>query len=234
MARVSVVMPLYNHAEFVDAALDSVFAQTYGDYEVIVVDDGSTDGSADRVAARLPRVTLVRAPHRGAAAALNRAISLARGEWVAWLSADDRFLPRKLEVEMAQVERERPALPDLGLVYSDFYSTDEDGNILRRERPPTYPDRQAWFDALVGSGCLINGSTTLILREAFDRVGPFDESLPQSHDYDMWIRLARAYDFSHIPEPLVYYRVHPRRLSARPDALAYRPVVQARYRRTGP
>ena len=230
MERVSVVIPLYNQAAFVGDALDSVFAQTYCDYEVIVVDDGSTDDSQSRVAAYGPRVCLVQAKHTGTSAALNQGIARAKGQFIAWLSADDWFAPEKLALEVDLFDREVTDRPDLALVYTDFYSVDEAGTILRRETPPSYPDRATWFETLVETGCLINGSTTLILRSALERVGGFDESLPQSHDYDMWIRLTQSYDFAHIPLPLVYYRIHPHSLSARPDALAYRAQVQARYR----
>lgn len=227
---VSVVIPVFNQAQFIGEALQSVFGQTYADYDTIVVDDGSEDSLDEALRPYRERLNVIRQSHRGAPAALNSGVLASQATYIAWLSADDQFLPEKLVLEVDRFEEEVKSRPTLALVYTDFYSTDAEGRIIRREQPPTYPDRRTWYETLLVTGCLINGSTTLIKRSLLLAVGGFDETLPQSHDYDLWIRLAREYDFAHIAVPLVLYRIHPDSLSRRPDALAYRKRVQEKYR----
>ncbi|MBX6377398.1 MAG: glycosyltransferase, partial [Clostridia bacterium] len=200
MPRVSVIIPVYNQGRFVEEAIESVFAQTYTDWELVVVDDGSTDDTPERVQPHLPRLRYVHQEHGGTPSALNRAVRASTGELVAWLSADDAFLPRKLELQVAYFDDVRRDRPELGMVYTDFFFVGEDGAIRERVASPEYGSRQEWRRVLVATGCPINGSTTLVHRACFEKVGLFDETLLQAHDYDLWIRLTGHYDFGHVRE----------------------------------
>lgn len=204
-ARVSVVIPTYNHANYLPQAIESVLAQTRPSHEIIVVDDGSTDGTADLMR-RYPQVHYWHRRHAGTAAALNTGIRKSTGDWICWLSADDLFLPKKLEVQLSSARDH----PNAGLLYSDFYTVDASGaQVLSLERPPSFPDRAAWRSALLGSGCLINGITTMIRRRVLYAAGLFIPELELSQDYNMWIRLAPLCDFAYIPQPLAASRLHP-------------------------
>ncbi|MBX6378897.1 MAG: glycosyltransferase, partial [Clostridia bacterium] len=223
------VIPVYNHEAFVAEAIESALHQTYRDLEVIVVDDGSTDGTPAKVAAFAGRIRSFRKPNGGTASALNLGIREARGEFIAWLSSDDVFLPEKIAAQVALLD----AHPEVGLCYTDFYVVDATGRITGEQKCASLPSREAWTRALLQFGCLINGSTTLIRRSCFDAVGLFDEELLQSHDYDLWVRLSVHTLFGHVPRPLVKYRVHGGNLSLRPDWAAWNPRVHEKARRMG-
>ncbi|MBX6377399.1 MAG: glycosyltransferase [Clostridia bacterium] len=227
--RVSVVIPVYNHEEFVAEAVGSALNQTYRDLEVIVVDDGSTDGTPAKVAAFADRIRSFRKANGGTASALNLGIREARGELIAWLSSDDVFLPEKIDLQVRYLD----AHPHVGLCYTDFYVIDARGAVTGEVRCTSLPNREAWTRALLSQGCLINGSTTLIRRNLLAEVGGFDESLPQAHDLDLWIRLSLRTEFGHIPQSLVKYRWHHKNLSRGPDALAYTPRVLEKARQMG-
>lgn len=171
-------------------------------------------------------VEVVNKLHGGAASALNVGINHALGRYIAWLSADDLFLPNKLQLQLAAMRRR----PDAGLCYTDWYVIDKDGRITGRMGSPTLPTREAAVEALL-QGCCINGSTVLILRAALARTGLFNEAYRQAHDYDLWLRMARYFPFVHVPRPLIKYRWHDRNLSKEPDALAYNAEILANARR---
>ncbi len=221
---VSVVIPAYNYGRYVVDAVESAFAQTHAPLEVIVVDDGSTDDTRERLRPYASRIRLVHQENRGAAAALNRGIQLAQGEWIAWLSADDAFLPTKLEDQLAHAQRH----PEDRLIYTDWCSVDAQGRVTQMYRLPSLPRRE--LVSFLFRYCAINGSTTLIRRECFQTHGLFAEDLRQAHDWDMWLRLARDYPFGHVPKVLLRYRWHGANLSAQADALAYNPEVLRRAR----
>jgi len=223
---VSVIIPLYNQEEYVEEAVTSALAQTFKDLEVIVVDDGSTDGGVARLVRFGNRIRLIRKPHGGTAGALNVGINQARGEYIAWLSADDVFLPNKLALQV-QAMRKRP---DAGLCYTDWYIIDKYGRVIGQMGSPTLPTREAAVEALF-QGCCINGSTVLMTRTALARTGLFNEAYRQAHDYDLWLRMARYFPFVHVPLPLIKYRWHDRNLSREPDALAYNAEILANARR---
>lgn len=216
MPVVTIVIPTYNQQRYLAEAVQSALAQTYLDREVLVIDDGSTDRTPAILDQFGSAIRWVRKENGGTASALNLGIREARGTWVAWLSSDDAFLPDKLERQMALVSQQ----PHCDVVYTDWYVVDADGAVTSHLHSPTFPTRKKLIAGLV-RGCVINGSTTLVRRSAYERVGLFDESLVQAHDWDMWLRLARDYAFGHVPQPLLRYRWHGENLSAGPDALAY-------------
>ena len=226
MPLVSVVIPVYNQEAYIEEAVASVLAQTFRDREIIVVNDGSTDATARRLNRFSGRIQVLNKANGGTASALNLGISQAKGKYVAWLSADDIFLPNKLQLQVQTMWRN----PQAGLCYTDWYVIDGSGRLTGQLGSPTFPSREAAVDALL-QGCCINGSTVLMLRTALAQVGPFNEAYRQAHDYDMWLRLARYFEFTHVPLPLIKYRWHGSNLSQQPDALAYNAEILANARR---
>jgi len=198
--RVSVIMPTHNRAGFVAAAIESVLKQTMGDFEIVVVDDASTDDTQGAVA-RIedPRIHYVRRERNGGdAAARNSGIARATAPWIAFLDDDDYWVPRKLEW---QLEAARNGAR-VGLVYGwreTFYTRTGRSSVL-----PLTGNVETQL-----RGFRITTSTVLLSREALDAVGRFDESMPCASDYDLWIRIWRAgFEFRVVVKPLVRYSVH--------------------------
>lgn len=222
--RVSVVIPVYNGMAYLRETLESVFAQTCPDFELIVVDDGSTDDTPRIIASYGSRIRSFRQPNGGGASAINLGIRQARGEWIAWLSADDLWSPTKLEEQVGAID----ARPFIGLLYSDFVTIGATGNVLSRVHLPPPPSRRGCVVELMRR-CFINGCASLIHREVFARIGLFDEKDRITYDYDMWLRLAPHFDIRYLPEVLASYRVHPGQLSRREEAMDHaRRRVRAR------
>ncbi len=208
MVTVSVVIPVYNAARFLADTLTSVVGQTYTDYEVLLVDDGSTDDSGvicQRYARTYPdRIRLLRKPNGGPASARNLGIRMAKGQYIAFLDADDLWLPRKLEKQVAYLEAQ-PA--DVGLVYTRAVKFDDEGVW---KLPVCYqkPAVAGWvyWDLLRCNP--IPSPSALVRKICFDRVGYFDESLDIIEDHDMWSRIAKVYRIALLDEILCLYREH--------------------------
>jgi glycosyltransferase involved in cell wall biosynthesis len=202
---VSVLVPCYNSERYIAEAIESIRNQTYPNLEIVVTNDGSTDGSMRLVTelqARDPRIRVASHHNRGLPAARNTGLSLARGEYVCFLDADDVMLEDKLarQVEFLRLN------PGCDLVYSDWYLADERlnitglvaGRITEPELMRAYA-RRNWFAVMA----------PLLRRELADRVGKFDESLDASEDWDYWIRCAQAGRFGYLPGAVAIYRSHP-------------------------
>src|SRR5262245_1879162 len=222
---VSVVIASYNFGRYIAAALESVRLQTFGDFEAIVVDDGSTDESLAIVGQFLDddRFRLVRQRHHGQARAKNRGLEEARGEFVAFLDADDYWLPHKLE---RQLEYFRD--PSVGVVFSRRTLIDADGHIrLVPDGPlPTGIIADEMFRQN-----FICFSSAVLRSEVVDHVGRFDERLDLAIDYDFWLRAARHYQFACVDEPLTAYRIGHANLSRRQfDRLNIARYVMQRFR----
>lgn len=185
--RVSIIIPAYNTAHLIAACLDSVFAQTFLDFEAIVVNDGSPDTPEleNVLQPYLDRIVYIKQVNKRAAGARNTAIARARGEFLAFLDSDDRWLPNHLESQMKQFEAD----PALCLVYSNALFT---GNPAREvefmERCPSVGE--AGFEAQVVERCQIPVSTVVARKAAIVKAGGFDESLTRCDDYNMWLRTA--------------------------------------------
>ena len=222
------VIPVYNQADFVLAAIDSVLEQDYPSIDLTVVDDGSTDATPRLLAEHPGTFNVLTQLNLGAAAALNRGIRESSGEFVCWLSADDLFLPGKVTRQVEAFADD----PDLGLVYTGYEQIRADGqSIARIASPvPVHPDPFVmvfWRNS-------INGSSVMVRREVFDICGPFDESLRADVDGDMWLRLTQKYRIRRIDGVYLKYRVHDRALSAnRPLMVASLTEVRRRYLRSG-
>jgi glycosyltransferase involved in cell wall biosynthesis len=185
--RVTVITPAYNVGRYIGQAMDSVLAQSFPDFEYLVVDDGSTDNTADEVGRRAsadPRVRPVSTDHAGACHARNVAIKQASGEFIAFLDGDDRWHPRFLHEQLALIES---AGPDVAAVFARSRVMSESGRVylLRWQRAKRYD----FDDMLINSCPPRSGSSLLIKKEAFDAAGLFDEDLESAQDLDMWLRI---------------------------------------------
>lgn len=201
---VSVVLPTYDRAPLLGRAIRSVLGQSYEDFEVIVVDDGSTDGTAGVVAScGDPRVRYVALAHNaGAGAARNVGIRLARGKFLAFQDSDDEWLPSKLSKQMSAFER-GPA--GLGVVYSDMRRVWGDGSETYLAAPDVRPGRLVGGPERFYQVCDLGVQSAVIRREWLDAAGHFNEELPALEDLEMFIRLSRLCAFEHLREPLVRY-----------------------------
>jgi glycosyltransferase involved in cell wall biosynthesis len=199
---VSVVIPTYNQASYLGEAIESVLTQTYQRIELIVVDDGSTDGTPEVIAGYAGRMTAIRQENHGAAHALNVGLQAARGDFICWLSSDDAYLPDKIERQVATLVGD----PAAGLCCTGWETIDGEGRLLKR-----YPSLE-WVhpDPVVAIFWRnpINGTTVMIPRLVFDELGGFDETLPADVDGDMWLRIAEHRPIVTIPEILARYRIH--------------------------
>lgn len=197
-------MPCWNRERFVADAIRSVLAQTFADFELIVVDDGSTDGTRDVVASFTDsRLRCLHRDHRGISAAMNAGLAAARGRYLARLDSDDMWLPDMLATQVAVLE----AHPEAGLVYSRAECTDTHWNPLGMTwgYPLHFPGET--FRSMVYNDCTCN-ITIVCRRECLERVGPYDETLATSEDLDMWLRVARHYPFAFTDRVLARVRLH--------------------------
>lgn len=199
---VSVILPTYNRAQLVGRALRSVLDQTYRDFELIVVDDGSSDHTAEVVRSFAdPRIRyLCHDENRGAAAARNTGIGAARGEYVAFLDSDDEWLPEKLR---RQIEVLQEAPPTVGVIYTDMWRISKEGKKYWHSSRAMPEDgivyQHVLDDQLVGI-CM---PSVAVRRGCFAKVGNFDEKFPRLIERDLLIRMAKYFHFCHIEEPLV-------------------------------
>lgn len=207
MPRVSVVIPAFNAERFLAAAIDSVLAQSVDDLEVLVVDDGSTDATPVLAREYGPPVKHLRQDNAGVSVARNRGIAESRAPYVAFLDADDTWLPGKLETQLTALERQ----PTRKLCHSAFFVVDAE---LRPLGVTRHPPRRSALEDLLLDGTVVGCPTVLCERELIDRTGGFDATLSQCADWDMWIRLAQHTEFVYVDEPLARYRQHSSNMSA--------------------
>ncbi|HEY2732352.1 MAG TPA: glycosyltransferase [Polyangiales bacterium] len=205
--RVSVIMPVYNRASVVEQALRSVLEQSFTDLELIVVDDGSTDETYERVlSVGDRRVTCHRQANSGRPSIpRNVAIRIARGDYVAFIDSDDVWLPGKLERQVELMD----ARPDAGLIYA-LAAIFDDHRELGYIGPRTGSVPERIFEALLLSGCFFQTTTVMLRREVIDRVGLFNEDVRYrvAEDYDLWIRVAYRYPTLFLPQVVARYRQH--------------------------
>ena len=197
---VSVIIPTYNRAALVKAAAASVLAQTWREFELIVVDDGSTDDTPEALAPYASRIRLLRRGSRGGvSAARNAGITAARGEWLAFLDSDDLWLPEKLAHQMAYLSAHPAQL---------WCQTEETWvrRGVRLKQPPTHRKigGRIFFQSL--ERCMVSPSAVILHRRLLEEHGGFDEILPAAEDYDLWLRLSWRYEIGLAPEPLVIKR----------------------------
>ena len=202
MPQITVVVPAYNSMQYLPATLKSVFQQTYADFEIIVVNDGSTDNTEEYVLSlKDARLKLVVQDNQGLAAARNTGIAHATGEYIAFLDADDLWESTKLEKQLRLFQEN----PEAGLVYTWVAYIDEQGHQTGRIFKDCAEGR-IWRELTIFN-IVRCGSVPMVRRACFETCGTFDRSLDSAvEDWDMWLRIAHSYDFLAVKEPLVYYR----------------------------
>jgi glycosyltransferase involved in cell wall biosynthesis len=193
---ISVVIPTFDRASVLPRAIDSVVRQTRSPAEVIVVDDGSTDDTAELVERRFPSVRLLRQVNRGVSAARNRGIEASESEWIALLDSDDEWRPRKLERQMSAL-KERP---ELRVCHTDEIWIRHGRRVNQRR---IHAKHGGWIFEHCLPRCAMSPSSIVIHRSVFDEVGMFDEELQACEDYDLWLRICSRYPVLCVDEPLV-------------------------------
>jgi glycosyltransferase involved in cell wall biosynthesis len=228
--KVSVFMATFNHARFLRECLDSILNQTYQDFEIVIVNDGSTDGSHELLLDYQKRysdkVFYYWHPgyvNKGVSASCNLAISKARGEYLAWIGSDDVWYPNKLESQIQLLQNH----PQLGLVYSNAHFIDENGNQLPGlagldiTHDPNPLGRMIQF-------CHVPTMTVVIRRDCLEDVGLFDETLIDG-DWDLMIRIFARWEVGCVDEPLAKYRLHGKNISKGIDPKVFLKRILAMY-----
>ncbi len=209
MPLISVIIPAYNAEKTIRETIESVLKQTFQDFEIIVINDGSEDATLEIAnSIKDSRLKVFSYPNAKQAASRNRGISHSTGEFLAFLDADDLWTPEKLEAQLKALQDN----PQAAVAYSWSNCIDEKGNFLRKASQSTTSGDV--YAKLLLCDFLDNGSNPLVRRDALEEVGGFDESLPPAEDWDMWIRLAARYHFVAVPYPHILYRQSPNSASA--------------------
>ncbi|MGA9379389.1 MAG: glycosyltransferase [Phormidium sp.] len=209
MPLISVVIPVYNGEKTIKETIISVLSQTFRDFELIVINDGSQDRSLEIVSSvKDERLKVFTYPNAGLSASRNRGISLASGKYISFIDADDMWTPDKLELQLKALQENSEA----AVAYSWTKYVDESGQFLRRGSHISVSGDV--FADLLLNDILENGSNALIRKEVFDKVGGFDETLLGSEDWDMWLRIALHYHFVAVPLPQILYRLSQSSMSA--------------------
>lgn len=219
---ISVIVVSHDHERYIGQCLDAIAAQTYRDFELVVLDDSSSDASAERAETWLANSDLnatliVNERNRGICATLNRALEHTTGDLISYVSADDYYEPGKLERERDLLSRSDPAV---AFVYSDMRVVDADGQMLAstwypRDRYPTGAPEGRVFDQVI-AGNFISAPTVMMRRSAIESVGGYDESMVYE-DFDLWLRITDRFEVRYLPEVLANFRVLPTSLSHSPE-----------------
>ena len=196
---ISVIIPTRNRYAYLTEAIASVGAQTYPNFELIVVDDGSTDKTSQEIPLCFPSLRYVRQPPRGVSAARNLGIQHAKGTYITFLDSDDLWKPKKLEREMACLSKH----PDFRVCYTDEIWIRNGVRVNPRKKHRKYG---GWIYPYCLPLCIISPSSVMLHREVLERVGAFDELLPACEDYDLWLRVTAHYPVYWINEPLIVKR----------------------------
>jgi len=224
---ISVIIPNYNYAHYVGDAIDSVMAQTYDNFELIVVDNGSTDDSKHFLEEYenkySPQLRLVFQDNRGQAGSRNRGIKESKGDLIAFLDADDVWMPNKLEEQIKLFID-----PTVGLVYSSYWISDQNLKQIKIEKAEYRGDVLIYFATKVYTAVVVGGESNAIIRkECFDKVGYFDTDLEESTGWDMYRRIASCFHLDYVDLPLMKYRIHGNNLHKRNSVMYKQLELQA-------
>ncbi|TYR81752.1 glycosyltransferase [Priestia megaterium] len=200
MSKISIIVPFYN-CPYINHALESLVNQTYQNIEIIVINDGSTKYS-EKIVPYLDKIKYIEKENGGTASALNMGIQHATGDYICWLSSDDIFYLEKTAVQLAFM-KEKKAL----FSYTNYYCINEKGKVFTDSLGIHVPNQLSLLRTMI-RGNIINGCSVMIHKSVFDKVGVFDESLPYTHDYDLWLRIIQEFDIHYVSQPLLLYRVH--------------------------
>lgn len=217
MPTVSVIIPCYNRESYISETIESVLAQTYKDFELIVINDGSTDGSKEVILQYTDRLTFLEhagGVNRGQSASLNLGLMHCTGKFICILDSDDLFAPEKLEQQLQALKNS----PEIGLVYSNGKSTNSEGVPQFTIYPDDHKAPAGPDEILLN--CSVNlPSNSMVRRSVLERAGPFSETLRAAHDHDMILRLSEISKFEYINQIHWYYRRHE-------DSISHRNAIQ--------
>ena len=209
--EVSVILPVYNCENYIVETVESVLKQTFKDFELILINDGSTDNSMLRVLKFTdPRIKIVNQKNRGAASARNFGIRTSAGAFIGFIDGDDLWLPDKIEKQLKCFEKNR----DSGVVYTQRLNIDQDGQVYHGYQPKLY---SGWVLDRLYVDNFVCMSSSLVRREVFETVGLLNEDLRMSEDFEFWLRVACQDPFTHLDDALVCYRNHPAQISRHTD-----------------
>ena len=200
--KVSIIIPTYNRAHYIGESVDSILAQTFKDYEIIVVDDGSTDNTREVLKKYGDKVQYVYQNNAGPPAAMNTGVRKAKGEYYLILGDDDALMPDMVERQVEVLDKN----PDAAFVCSGIHFVDADGEIYKTSRDGRARERS--FKSLLFDNFVWH-LTALVRRSVSEEMGHFDETLLTTHDHDLWIRMAIKYRFEYTDLPLAKFRRHP-------------------------
>ena len=200
MPTVSVIIHTYNNEKFIAETIESVLNQTYKDYEIIVVDDGSVDGTRDALQPYMQKIRYHYKENGGIASAKNTGIRLSKTEFIAFLDHDDLWVPDKLKLQMEYFNQN----PQVGLVYAKYTSFRGDKELR------TKPEKgySGWIFKELLSKSFMQTSTVMVKRECLNAVGPYDESFSLGDEYDMFLRISKRFQCGFIDKGLTRYRAH--------------------------
>ncbi len=199
--KVSICIPTYNRKDYLKETLDSVFAQTYKDYEVIVVDDGSTDGTKDMLDRSGYKLRYQWQANAGVAAARNVLIKLAKGEFIAFIDSDDLFLPNAIERLLGAIENESGNV----IAYSSYLRIDPNGKVIGKCKRKLH---NGYITTQLFRSIFVHTLGSMFPKKILKDIGGFDESLLVAEDYDLWLRLSLKHRFVALPEPTAKRRRH--------------------------
>lgn len=233
-SSISVIIPCYNAERYIGATIDSVLAQGLDDLEIIVVDDGSKDGSIALVRDCFPTVRVVAQANGGVASARNNGIACARGRWVAFVDADDIWLPGKLQAQFAAMA----ASPACRMSYTAWKVWDCDEPTpsaaflaeleISAADPARWDGASGWIYPQLLLDCVVWTSTVLVERALLAETGGFDPALRIGEDYDLWLRASRLTPIVRVARPLALYRMHPASITRSMPTDNYRATVVGR------
>ena len=211
--KISVIIPTYNRKHTLQRAIDSVLAQTFKPYEIIIVDDGSKDGTKEWLLQNYPSVQYIHQPNNGVSSARNKGIQISQGSWIALLDSDDEWMPEKLEYQSRFIEVNRN---------SSFCHTNE--IWIRNGVRVNQMKKHKKYGGDIFKHCLdicrISPSSAIIKKDVFEEVGAFDESLTVCEDYDLWLRVTAKFNILFLDEPLIKkYGGHLDQLSRVPEGI---------------
>jgi len=207
MCFVSIIIPTFNRSDLLKRALESVSKQIFLDYEVIVIDDGSTDDTAKMLQAEFPLVRYVYQENEGVSSARNKGLNIANGEWLAFLDSDDEWLPGKLEKQIATLK----LTSDAKICHTEEIWV---RNGVRVNQMKKHKKTGGWIFPQCLPLCAMSPSSIVIHRSVFDEVGKFDTTFPACEDYDLWLRITAKYPVLYIEEPqIIKYGGHEDQLS---------------------
>jgi glycosyltransferase involved in cell wall biosynthesis len=207
--QVTVILPVFNGRASIARAIESVLAQTWSHFELIVVDDASTDGTRDVVETFGDRVRLLTVPHRGVYAARNLGVRHAKGELIAFIDADDRWLPERLASQVPLLTR-----AEVGLVFGDASHVTESGESRKTSSFRIAPPRRGRpAEALAGCN-FVPTITVLVRRRCLNEIGGFSETMALSADYLAWFRIALRHEIDYVDRPVAEYTVREGSLSS--------------------